>query len=1307
MKKYDSERKSINFFPNAFVFNNQKKRYKIIQPEKNNINNEQFKSKNNINKTYKYQKQKSSNYYCKNIINVKKIILFNFIIILMCFSFINNKFQLNNSKITLKINKIGTIKIFREASVCDNSPSPYPDQIYINGNEQTEIKNEYDLTVSPNEIILVWINDVLTTGCMFFNCSDINEIDLTNFDTSKTTYLGHMFRGCSALTSLDLSNFNTELVKDMSYMFRECSSLVSLDLSNFVTSEVIYMHHLFNGCYSLSFVNLSNFNTLKVTHMNYMFYNCSSLSSLDLTYFKTSKTEGMAYMFYNCTSLSSLDLSNFDFSKISRVEYMFSGAANLEFINLKIADIKTNINTNINHENLFELTPDNILLCSNYEEWKNLLSGYNQFIHCIDNLTNNYEFQCFKKIPNEEYDNKYTCGMCGVNFYRIENDSSNNISLINCYQLPKGYYLDTNDLLYKLCYSSCETCEINGNINEHNCFECKNDYVFEINMSQYKNCFQVCSYYHYYDKNINKSFCTHNLNCPDNYNKLIIQKNECIDDCSLDPIYKYEFNSDCYSECPNNTINNSFYCEIINETNIIYDSGHNSYEHSETPYNSMQSSYSSSTDINNINTLIENFHDSSRNSDKIGDLQTNYNNIILSQIILQNQNENTTKRIIQTPSHSQIIFECSNNNQHISTCNFDVSMTNTDIYIIISDNLFELYNEQSQVIKGENDIMFQITNSKNELDLIKNGELNNYNLSIIDLGQCELKLREEYNLNKDESLIYLKKETMNTKSSDKKVEYEIYEPYNKTKLNLSICEGDTINLYVSMQMSPKTNHIANELKNMGYDIFNINDPFYQDICTPYKSENNTDMLLSDRIDYIYNNDDAQCQANCQFSNYILNTQYINCTCNMKGNIEEKKNKFDSKKFYEIFYDVLKYSNFNILKCYKLVFNINVIMKNIGSIIVLITFIIYLICLIIHIIKGNIILANKLKLSLKRIEEQNKNIRFENDNKKKILNSVDENTNQINSNNPPKKKSNLKNKNKMSTKSLIPQKEKKPIIINNYLLSESVKSKFSKKYLPNNSSEKWNNKEFKFNNEHKAITEIDKNKKEKVKLDAFELNELDYEEAIKLDERSLIQIYWDLLKREHIIIFTFFIHKDYNFLYIKLARFVFLFTTDMTMNVFFFSDDSMHKVFLNYGKYDFIQQIPKIIYSTIVSQVLEVFICFLSMTDKYFYQIKSITQIDEKKKSYEILKVMKIKLGVFFGFTFLFFGLYWYTIAAFCAVYENTQIIFIEDSLLSFLLGLIYPLILYIIPTGLRKCAKSNPKTNLKCVYKLSDIIPFF
>ena len=101
----------------------------------------------------------------------------------------------------------------------------------------------------------------------------------------------------------------------------------------------------------------------------------------------------------------------------------------------------------------------------------------------------------------------------------------------------------------------------------------------------------------------------------------------------------------------------------------------------------------------------------------------------------------------------------------------------------------------------------------------------------------------------------------------------------------------------------------------------------------------------------------------------------------------------------------------------------------------------------------------------------------------------------------------------------------------------------------------------------------------------------------------MEIYWSILKREHLIIFTFIYRNDHNISLVKYSRLIFFICTDMALNVFFFADETMHKMFLDYGRYNFIQQIPQIIYSTITSQLIEIFLCYLSLTDKYFYQIK--------------------------------------------------------------------------------------------------------
>ena len=155
------------------------------------------------------------------------------------------------------------------------------------------------------------------------------------------------------------------------------------------------------------------------------------------------------------------------------------------------------------------------------------------------------------------------------------------------------------------------------------------------------------------------------------------------------------------------------------------------------------------------------------------------------------------------------------------------------------------------------------------------------------------------------------------------------------------------------------------------------------------------------------------------------------------------------------------------------------------------------------------------------------------------------------------------------------------------------------------------------------------------LDAFELNDLEYEEALIYDNRSCFKTYLDFLKREHLIIFTFFVCNDYNLIYIKYTRFIFLVVTDMAMNVFFFSDDSMHKIFLNYGEYDFIQQIPQIVYTTIISNLLETFLCYLSLTDKHIYRIKNLSKRFERDGVFKILRCIEFKLINFYIFIFIF------------------------------------------------------------------------
>ena len=225
---------------------------------------------------------------------------------------------------------------------------------------------------------------------------------------------------------------------------------------------------------------------------------------------------------------------------------------------------------------------------------------------------------------------------------------------------------------------------------------------------------------------------------------------------------------------------------------------------------------------------------------------------------------------------------------------------------------------------------------------------------------------------------------------------------------MSVCDEEKVNVYFPIQLSDEAKETYEKMKSLGYNMFDINDPFYQDICTPFKTKNNTDIPLSARKDYIYNNEDSKCQSNCELASYLPNSLYINCTCSVKEEKKEEEQKFNGKKIYESFYDVLKYANFKILKCLNLTFNKNVFKHNFGNTIILSVFTIYFICLISYLIKG----IEPLKSQIKEInvKPQEKN----DDNNKIIINNA-KIKNKINNNNIRKNKifSNPKKKKKFN------------------------------------------------------------------------------------------------------------------------------------------------------------------------------------------------------------------------------------------------------------------------------------------------------
>ena len=220
----------------------------------------------------------------------------------------------------------------------------------------------------------------------------------------------------------------------------------------------------------------------------------------------------------------------------------------------------------------------------------------------------------------------------------------------------------------------------------------------------------------------------------------------------------------------------------------------------------------------------------------------------------------------------------------------------------------------------------------------------------------------------------------------------------------------------------------------------------------------------------------------------------------------------------------------------------------------------------------------------------------------------------------------------------------------------------------------------------------------------EKNNLPYKLALKYDKRSFIEFYISLLKTNHNLIFSFFYDGDYNSRIIKIDLFLVDFCIFFTVNALFFNDDTMHKIYEDKGKFNFIYQLPQIIYSSLISFVLNIILKLLALSESNilsFKKNKTKVNLDERHK--DLNKKLNRKFIFYFIISSIFLIIFWYYLSMFGAIYRHTQYHLIKDTAISFGLSLLYPFVIYLIPGIFRIPALSKPKNKREYLYNLSQI----
>ena len=230
----------------------------------------------------------------------------------------------------------------------------------------------------------------------------------------------------------------------------------------------------------------------------------------------------------------------------------------------------------------------------------------------------------------------------------------------------------------------------------------------------------------------------------------------------------------------------------------------------------------------------------------------------------------------------------------------------------------------------------------------------------------------------------------------------------------------------------------------------------------------------------------------------------------------------------------------------------------------------------------------------------------------------------------------------------------------------------------------------------------------MKYNDEEMNDFSYELAIENDKRTFCIYYVSLLKAKHLLFFSFCYNNDYNSKIIKMDLFFVSFATLYTVNALFFDDDTMHKIYVDKGKFNLQYQFPKIVFSSLISMVINTVLNLLALSNSGiidFKHNKSTKDVDERGNS--LKNKLKIKFAFYFIICFIFLLFFWYYISLFGAIYRNTQLHLLKDTLLSFILSLIYPFGIYLLPGIFRIPALSNEKKKRKCLYSFSKLLQIF
>ena len=288
---------------------------------------------------------------------------------------------------------------------------------------------------------------------------------------------------------------------------------------------------------------------------------------------------------------------------------------------------------------------------------------------------------------------------------------------------------------------------------------------------------------------------------------------------------------------------------------------------------------------------------------------------------------------IYCDSHEDIILNDTNKNLSISLKS----------NVFTNNNKFKQKEElQIQIL----DIYYTNKNNSNKFPLMNFNKDNNYSLNTI----FKIYFKEELNNNDSLVIIYRGITSKIEGKSNNQCSLKIINGDNKnstsnSKRNLQSPVNPDEKFYIFGEIFD--NEYAQddlddivEFFNMGINVFNITEPFFNDICIHYE-RNRADYVLEDRIEFFYQNY-SLCNSSCNLSQIYIENYSYSCVCwpeveedlshHKKEHSMELNEQFSLEGLSQEMSDLFFESNLEVIRCFFVLLKDKVILNNYGFLI---------------------------------------------------------------------------------------------------------------------------------------------------------------------------------------------------------------------------------------------------------------------------------------------------------------------------------------------------------------------------------------